>query len=104
MNNQKHILSQRVITKLNHLPPEALTDKRVNLFTPPTHPQFQQYIGPYISQRIEIDHSCPLGKSEHQLLKFSIQLDCIFDCRIFYKTVFDFSKADFDGLRDHFSN
>ena len=27
----------------------------------------------------EIDHCCPLGKSDHQLLKLSIQLDCLFD-------------------------
>ena len=52
----------------------------------------------------EIDHCCPLGKSDHQLLKFSIQLDCLFDRSICLKTVFDFSKADLDGLRDHFSN
>ena len=52
----------------------------------------------------EIDHCCPLGKSDHQLLKFSIQLDCLFDRSICPKTVFDFSKADFYGLRDHFSN
>ena len=47
---------------------------------------------------IEIDNCCPLGKSDHQLLKFSIQLDCLFDCSICLKTDFDFSKADFDGL------
>ena len=52
----------------------------------------------------EIDHSCPLGNSDHQLLKFSIQLDCLFDRSICFKTVIDFSKADFDGLMDHFSN
>ena len=52
----------------------------------------------------EIDHCCPLGKSDHQLLKLSIELDYLFDCSICPKTVFDFSKADFDGLRDHFSN
>ena len=52
----------------------------------------------------EIDRCCPLGKSDHQLLKFSIQLDCLFDRSICPKTVFDFSKADFDGLWDHFSN
>ena len=52
----------------------------------------------------EIDHCCPLGKGDHQLLRFSIQLDCLFDRSICLKTVFDFSKADFDGLRDHFSN
>ena len=51
----------------------------------------------------EIDHCCPLGKSDHQLLKLSIQLDYLFDRSICFKTVFDFSKADFDGLRDHFS-
>ena len=61
-------------------------------------------MGPYISHRIVIYHSCPLGKSEHQLLKLSIQLDCLFDRSICFQTVFDFSKADFDGLRDHFSN
>ena len=52
----------------------------------------------------EIYHCCPLGKSDHQLLKFSIQLDCSYDRSICLKTVFDFSKANFDGLRDHFSN
>ena len=52
----------------------------------------------------ELDHCCPLGKSDHQLLKLSIQLDCLFHCSICLKTVFDFPKADFDGLRDHFSN
>ena len=52
----------------------------------------------------EIYHCCPLGKSYHQLLKFSMQLDCLFDRSICFKTVFDFSKANFDGLRDYFSN
>ena len=52
----------------------------------------------------EIDHCCPLGKSYHQLLKLSIQLDCLFDHSICLKTFLNFSKADFDGLRDHFSN
>ena len=33
-----------------------------------------------------------------------IILDCLFDRSICFKTVFDFSKAHFDGLRDHFSN
>ena len=93
-----------MITKWYHLPPEALTDNWVNLLKGVIHPLFQQYMGPYISQRIEIDHSCPLGKSEHQLVKFSIQLDCLFDRSICLKTVFGFSKADFDGLRDHYSN
>ena len=88
----------------NHLPPEAQTDNWVKLFKGVIHQLFQQYMGPYISQRIEIDNSCPLGKSEHQLLKLSIQLDFLFDRSICFKTVVDFSKADFDGLRDHFSN
>ena len=48
----------------------------------------------------EIEHCCPLGKSDNQLLKFSIQLDCLFDCSVCFKTVSDFSKADFDGLCD----
>ena len=52
----------------------------------------------------EIEHCCPLGKSDHQPLNFSIQLDCLLDHNICFKTVFDSSKADFDGLRDHFSN
>ena len=52
----------------------------------------------------EIDHCCPLGNSDHQLLKLSMQLDCLFDRSICLKIFFDFSKADFDGLRDHFSN
>ena len=52
----------------------------------------------------EIEHFCPLGKNDHQLLQLSIQLDCLFDHSICFKTVFDFSKADFDGLRYHFSN
>ena len=52
----------------------------------------------------EIDHCCPLGESDHQLLKFCIQLDCLFDRSICFKIVFDFSKADFDELRDNFSN
>ena len=33
-----------------------------------------------------------------------MQLDCLFDHSICSKTVFDFNMADFDGLRDHFSN
>ena len=33
-----------------------------------------------------------------------MQLDCLFDRSICLKTVFGFSKADFDGLRGHFSN
>ena len=40
----------------------------------------------------EIEHSCPLGKSDHQLLKFSIQFDCLFHCSISFKTVFDFLR------------
>ena len=52
----------------------------------------------------EIDHCCSIGKSDHQLLKLSIQLDCLFDRSICFKTVFDFFKADFDGLRGHLSN
>ena len=51
----------------------------------------------------EIEHCCPLGKSYHQLLKPIIQLDCLLDHSVYVKTVFEFSKADFDGLRDHFS-
>ena len=34
----------------------------------------------------------------------SIQLDCLFDHSTCFKTVFYFSSADFDELRDHFSN
>ena len=52
----------------------------------------------------EIEHCCPLGKSDHQVLKLSIQLDCLLDRSISSKTIFDFCKADFDGLRDHFFN
>ena len=52
----------------------------------------------------EIEHCCPLGKSDHRVLKFSMQLDCLFDRSMIFKTVFDFSKADLDELRDHFSN
>ena len=33
-----------------------------------------------------------------------MQLDCLFGCSISFITVIDFSKADFDGLKDHFSN
>ena len=33
----------------------------------------------------EIDNCCPLGKSDHQLLKFSMQLDCLFDRSICFK-------------------
>ena len=33
-----------------------------------------------------------------------MQLDYLFDRSTCFETVFDFSKADFDGLRDHFSN
>ena len=52
----------------------------------------------------EIEHCCPLGKSDHQVLKLGIQLDCLFDSSISFRMVFDFSKADFNGLMDHFSN
>ena len=31
----------------------------------------------------EIQHCCPLGKSDHQLLTLSIQLDCLFDRSIY---------------------
>ena len=27
----------------------------------------------------EIEHCCPLGKSDHRILKLSMQLDCLFD-------------------------
>ena len=33
-----------------------------------------------------------------------MHFDCLFDSSISFETVFDFSKVDFDGLRDHFSN
>ena len=49
----------------------------------------------------EIEHCCPLGKCDHQVLRCSMHLDCLFDLSTSTKTVFDFSKADFDGLRDH---
>ena len=49
-----------------------------------------------------IEHCCLFGKSDHQVLTFSMQLDCLFDCS--FKTILDLSKVDFDGLRDHFSN
>ena len=52
----------------------------------------------------EIDHCCPLGKSDHQLPMLSIQLGYLFDRSMCLKTVFDFSKIDLNGLRDHFSN
>ena len=52
----------------------------------------------------EIEHCCPLGKGDHQLLKLGIKLDCLFDRSICPRTVFDFSKDDFDGLRDHLSS
>ena len=32
-----------------------------------------------------------------------MRLDCLVDRSISFKTVFDFSMADFDGLKDHFS-
>ena len=38
----------------------------------------------------KIEHCCALGKSYLQVLKFSMQLDCLFDRSIFLKTVFDF--------------
>ena len=40
----------------------------------------------------EIEHCCPLGKSDHEVLKFNIQLDCLFDRIISVKTVFDFLR------------
>ena len=52
----------------------------------------------------EIEHCCPLSKGDHQVLMFGMQLDCLFDLCISFKTILDFSKADFDGLRDNFSN
>ena len=33
-----------------------------------------------------------------------MQLDCVFDLSTSSKIVFDFSKADFDELMNHFSN
>ena len=33
-----------------------------------------------------------------------MQIDCLVDLSTSCKTVFDFSKANLDGLRDHFSN
>ena len=38
----------------------------------------------------EMEHSCPLGKSDHQVLKFSMQIDSLFDLSTSSKTVFDF--------------
>ena len=52
----------------------------------------------------EMEHCCPLCIGDHQLHRFSMQLDCLFDYSICFNTVFDFNKADFNGLRDHFSN
>ena len=42
----------------------------------------------------KIEYCCPLGKSDHQVLKLSIQLDCLFDRSVSFLTVFDLSKAD----------
>ena len=45
----------------------------------------------------EIEHCCPLGKSDHQVLKLSMQLDCLFDRSISLEADFDFSKASLDN-------
>ena len=52
----------------------------------------------------EIEQCCPLGKSDHQVLKNGMQLDCLFNLSTSSKIVFVSSKADLDVLRDHFSD
>ena len=51
----------------------------------------------------EIEHCCPLNRGDHQVIKFNMQIYCIFDPSTSSKTFFEFSKDNFDGLRDHFS-
>ena len=43
------------------------------------------------------------GSPSHHVLIFSMLLFCSFDLGTGSRTVFHFSTADFDGLRDHFS-
>ena len=35
----------------------------------------------------EIEYYCPLGKSDNHVIKFNMQLYCLFDCSISLKTV-----------------
>ena len=48
---KKCTFSQRMITEWNHLPPEAVTAKTVNLSNGVIDVMFQQNMGLYISQR-----------------------------------------------------
>ena len=52
----------------------------------------------------EIEHCYPLGKSDCRVLMFNIQFDRLLDTSTSSKTFIDFSMADFDGQREHFSN